>query len=70
MEQTEPHETEANLSIEEYAGKTAEKEECEELLLTEYATLLGVYLASVAVLTGFAAQQKCLPRKFSVLDLP
>ena len=38
MERTQPHDTEANLSIEEYGAKTAEKEECEELLLTEYAT--------------------------------
>ena len=51
MERTQPHETEANFSIEEYGAKTAEKEECEEQLLTEYATLLGLYLAS-AVLRG------------------
>jgi hypothetical protein len=38
------HETEANFSIEKYGAKTAEKEECEEQLLTEYATLLGFYL--------------------------
>jgi Protein of unknown function (DUF1360) len=69
MERTQPHETEANFSIEEYGAKTAEKEECEEQLLTEYAALLGFYLASVAVLTGIAAEQKRLPRRFSVLDL-
>jgi Protein of unknown function (DUF1360) len=69
MKRTQPRETEANLSIEEYGAKTAEKEECEELLLTEYATLLGFYLASVAMLTGIAAGQNRLPRKFSVLDL-
>ena len=69
MEQTQTHETEANFSIEEYGAKTAETEECEEQLLTEYATLLGFYLASVAVLTGVAAEQNRLPRKFSVLDL-
>ena len=56
MEQTQPHETEANFSIEEYGAKTAETEECEEQLLAEYATLLGFYLASVAVLTGIAAE--------------
>ena len=44
MERTQPHETEANFSIEEYGAKTAEKEECEEQLLAEYATLLGFYL--------------------------
>jgi hypothetical protein len=69
MERTQPHETEANFSIEEYGAKTAEKEECEEQLLTEYATALAFYLASVAVLTRVAAEQERLPRKFSVLDL-
>jgi hypothetical protein len=52
-----------------YGANTAEKEECEEQLLTEYATLLGFYLASMAVLTGIAADQNRLPRKFSLLDL-
>ena len=69
MEQIQPHETQANFSIEEYGAKTAEKEECEEQLLKEYATLLGFYLASVTVLTGIAGEQRRLPRKFSVLDL-
>src|SRR5947208_12201236 len=58
-----------DFSIEEYGAKTSEKEECEEQLLTEYATLLGFYLTSVAVLTGIAVQQGRLPRKFSLLDL-
>src|SRR2546423_14977220 len=58
-----------DFSIEEYGAKTSEKEECEEQLLTEYATMLGFYLASVAVLTGIAAEQKRLPRKFSSLDI-
>jgi len=58
-----------DFSIEEYGAKTSEKEECEEQLLTEYATLLGFYLTSVAVLTGIAVQQNRLPRKFSLLDL-
>ena len=70
MERTQPHETEANFSIDDYGAKTAEKEECEEQLLTEYATMLGFYLASVAVLTGIAIQQNRFPRKFSLLDLP
>src|ERR1051325_4864567 len=69
MEQKQPHKTEAKFSIEEYGAKTAEKEECEELLLTEYATLLGFYVASVAVLAGLAAEQKRLPRKFRLLDM-
>jgi hypothetical protein len=59
----------ADFSIEKYGERTTEKEECEEQLLAEYATLLGFYLASVAVLTGIAAEQKRLPRKFSALDL-
>jgi hypothetical protein len=69
MERTQPQESEANFSIEEYGAKTAEKEECEEQLLTEYATLLGFYLASAAVVTGIAVQQNRLPRKVGLLDL-
>jgi len=69
MERTQPRETEANLSIDEYGAKTVEKEECEELLLTEYATLLGFYIASVAVLTGLATEKDRFPRRFSLLDL-
>ena len=38
-------------------------------MLTEYATLLGFYLASVAVLTAIAAQKDRLPKKFGLLDL-
>ena len=34
MERTQSNETEANFSIDEYGAKTAEKEECEEQLLT------------------------------------
>src|SRR5262245_36181330 len=60
---------ENDFSIEEYGAKTAEKEECEEQLLTEYASLLGFYLASAAVLTGIAVQRDRLPRKFRLLDL-
>src|SRR4051812_48995806 len=69
MERIQPHQTEADFSIDEYGAKTAEKEECEEQLLAEYATLLGFYLASAAVLTGIAVQQNRLPRKFGLLDL-
>jgi len=69
MERTESHKREANFSIDEYGAKTAEKDECEEQLLTEYATLLGFYLASAAVLTGIGIQQNRLPRKFGLLDL-
>lgn len=69
MERTQPQETEANFSIDEYGAKTAEKEECEEQLLAEYAALLGFYIASVAVLTGTANEQKRFPKRFSLLDL-
>jgi Protein of unknown function (DUF1360) len=58
-----------NFSIEKYGDKTAEKEECEEQLLTEYATMLGFYLTSVAVLTGLAKEQGRLKRRFGLLDL-
>jgi len=69
MERIQHHETEPNFSIDEYGAKTAEKEECEEQLLTEYATLLGFFLTSAAVLTGVAVQHNRLPRKFGLLDL-
>src|SRR6476646_10145613 len=69
MERIQHHETEPNFSIDEYGAKTAEKEECEEQLLTEYASLLGFFLASAAVLTGIALQQNRLHRKFGLLDL-
>src|SRR5215470_19135069 len=58
-----------DFSIEKYGAKTAETEECEEQLLTEYATLLGFFLTSTAVLTGISVQQHRLPRKFGLLDL-
>src|SRR6266496_1270111 len=60
---------EADFSIEKYRERTAEKEECGEQLLAEYAALLGFYIASVTVLTGAALEQDRLPKRFSVLDL-
>ena len=69
MERTQSHETEANFSIEEYGAKTAEKEECEEQLLAEYATLLGFFLTTATVLTGIAVQQNRLPRNLACLIL-
>jgi hypothetical protein len=71
MSQSSPRQTEqhANFSIEKYGERTAEKEECEEQLLSEYAAMLAFYVTSVAVLTGAAIEQKRLPKKFSVLDL-
>src|SRR6266403_1388267 len=59
----------ADFSIEKYSAKTRQKEECDEQLLAEYATLLGFYIASVAVLTGLATEKDRFPRRFSVLDL-
>ncbi len=64
--QTEQH---ADFSIEKYGERTAEKEECDEQLLAEYAALLTFYVASVATLTGMAMKQGRLPRKFNLLDL-
>jgi uncharacterized protein DUF1360 len=60
---------EADFSIEKYSERTAEKEECDEQLLAEYAALLGFYITSVAVLTGAALEQDRLPKRFSLLDL-
>jgi len=67
MERTQPHESEANFSIEEYGAKTAEKEECEEQLLTEYATLLGFYLASAAVVQGLPFNRTVCPENLVCL---
>src|SRR5437016_11989763 len=64
-----PRGAEADFSIEKYGERTAEKEECDEQLLAEYSALLAFYIASVAVLTGAAIEQKRLPRRFSLLDL-
>ena len=69
MERIQHHETEPNFSIDEYGAKTAEEEECQEQLLAEYATLLGFFLTTAAVLTGVAVQHNRLPRKFGLLDL-
>lgn len=59
----------SDFSIEKYGDKTAEKEECEEQLLAEYATMLGFYVTSVVVLTGLAKKQSRLRRQFGLLDL-
>jgi hypothetical protein len=58
-----------DFSIEKYGEKTAEKQECDEQLLAEYATMLGFYVTSVAVLTGLAKGQGRVPRRFGLLDL-
>jgi uncharacterized protein DUF1360 len=59
----------SDLSIEKYGERTAEKEECDEQLLAEYAMMLAFYVASVATLTGVALERGQLPKKFSLLDL-
>jgi hypothetical protein len=62
-------EAESDFSIEKYGDRTEEKEECDEQLLAEFASLLAFYMASVAVLTGMAVERNRLPRRFSLLDL-
>jgi len=69
VDRSRSDQTEADFSIEKYGAKTREKEECDEQLLAEYATLLGFYITSVAVLTGMAAEKDRFPRRFSLLDL-
>ena len=65
---SQPHQDSA-FSIEKYGEKTAEKEECDDQLLAEYAMMLGVYMSSVAVLTALAKGQGRLPRRFGLFDL-
>ena len=64
-----PQQTEADFSIEKYGERTAEKEECDEQLLAEYAALLTFYITSVALLTRAAVRHDRLPKRFSLLDL-
>jgi len=66
--QSRRRQQEPDFSIEKYGERTAEKEECEEQLLAEYAALLAFYIAGVAVLTGAAVEQERLPKRFSLLD--
>lgn len=58
-----------DFSIEKYDEKTAEKEECEEQLLAEYAFMLVFYLASIAAVSGIAVESNRLPKRPSLLDL-
>ena len=69
MQGSRSHQAESDFSIEKYGERTKEKEECDEQLLAEYASLLVFYVASVAALTGAAREQNRLPRKFGLLDL-
>jgi hypothetical protein len=69
VKQSRSHRTESDFSIEKYGEKTEEKEECDEQLLAEYASMLAFYIAGVAMLTGIALKEDRLPRRFSLLDL-
>src|SRR5213075_2852471 len=69
VERTRCHQAKSDFSIEKYGERTEEKEECDEQLLAEFASLLAFYMTSVAVLTGMAVEKNCLPRRFSLLDL-
>lgn len=60
---------ESDFSIDKYGDRSEEKEECEEQLLREYATLLAFYVTTVAILTGMASKMGRLPKRFGVLDL-
>src|SRR5947207_3463774 len=46
VERTRCHQAESDFSIEKYGERTEEKEECDEQLLAEYASLMAFYLAS------------------------
>src|SRR5213079_357892 len=63
------HQAECDFSIEKYGERTEEKEECDEQLLAEYASMLAFYIVTVAVLTGMAVEKNRLPRRFALLDL-
>jgi hypothetical protein len=69
VERSRFHQAESDFSIEKYGERTTEKEECDEQLLAEYASLMAFYLASVATLTGVALQKGLLPRRFGLFDL-
>ena len=59
----------SDFSIEKYGEETAEKQECDEQLLAEYAATLAFYIASVAVLTAVAREQRRFPKRFGVFDV-
>jgi Protein of unknown function (DUF1360) len=66
---TSESEQHSDFSFEKYGEKTAEKKECDQQLLTEYATMLGFYITSVVVLTGLAKGHGRLRRRFGMMDL-
>ncbi len=69
MDELQSRQQESDFSIEKYGEHTAEKDECDEQLLAEYAGLLAFYLATVVALTTAAVQQDRVPKKFNLLDL-
>jgi len=69
VERLQADHAESDFSIDKYGDRTEEKEECEEQLLGEYATLLAFYVTTVAILTGMASKTGRLPKSFGVLDL-
>jgi len=58
-----------DFSVTKYGEKTSEKEECEEALLAEYATMLTLYTSGFAALTILAHSQKRLPNSIPPLEL-
>jgi hypothetical protein len=69
VEPSRSHQATSDFSIQKYGERTAEKEECEEQLLAEYAAMLTFFATTLAVLTGLAVEKNRLPRRFGVLDL-
>jgi len=69
VERSRFHQGQSDFSIERYGERTKEKEECDEQLLAEYASLMAFYLASMATLSGVALQKGLLPRRFGLSDL-
>ena len=69
MERSQSHPAEFDFSIEKYGERTKEKQECDEQLLAEYASLMAFYVASVATLSRVALQKGLLARRFGLFDL-
>jgi|SRR5581483_4286941 len=69
VERVQPDQGESDFSIDKYGERTEEKEECDEQLLGEYATILAFYVTTVAILTGVASKTGRLPKRFRLLDL-
>ena len=52
-----------------YGEQTSEKEECEEELLAEYASMMTFFIGGIATLTSLARSRDLLPKKFRPLEL-